>query len=1360
MKAQNVRAECQRSRIRIHIRVISNRISFNNLPPQQVPESAASGTVVVGVVATGGAGNIRYSFVSGNANNAFSIGANSGIVRVNGQLDFETTPNYAIVVRAQSTGTGVSGEITLSITVTDVNEPHVFTTPCALTPVGCQFNIDENLLPTLLGTVEASDPDQPSSPNGMLSYRFNTQDFPFSVSSSGAIRSTQSLDREERDSYALVLIVRDGCVGNCSIEIRTNIRIIVNDINDNNPLFTSAPATVEVSEDAPDNLAVAEYIATDADIGQNAEIEFSLSPTNVPFTLSVNGILSLTGDIDFEMRQSYMIMVTASNPGSTRSNTTNTVIQILNVNDNSPIFEGDPFSANVTENSNDRTSVLTVTANDADLGVFGDVRYFIVGGNFNSSFSIDSVSGQILVQNNIDREAITSFDLEVKAQDLGMPLQRSARTTVSITVLDVNDNRPIFRPSTYSVQLREDLPVGHDVVQVFASDLDQPNTPNSRIIYSIASGNGEEKFRINSSSGEIKIRSGLDFETTPSFILTISARDGGSPIKMGSAKVNITVINVNEDPPQLMGDQVVEVSELLPVNTVVAVFQALDPDQMQVTFNITSGNEERKFSIGLRNGTITLIASLDYETTTGYLLGITASDGQRTAMASLNVTVLDENEFAPDFVSPNLFIIREEERAGVTVETVRATDGDRDSIVTYSFPLQDRVTDYFNLDAQTGVITTSSVLDREQLTQIFTPPSSIATIVIAAEDNGSPSKITFKDHFITLLDINDNNPVFSDSEYTNSLSENLPSGQIVFEPEATDADLGTNAVVRYSFILNNNLGMTNPFQIDAVTGVITTLEPLDCELQPFYTFTISAEDMGTPITLISSVLGNLSIIDENDNSPIFNASVYRRTISEGVNQRTPIVTVLATDADKGLNGQVEYSVVNPRVTISTESSEIITIFQIDINTGLLINANLFDFESASQINLTVFANDRGVPRRSARALVIIDILNVDELAPFFLGNCDAFIREDAPIGTRVTQCMAEDIDTVATEGQFPIIYSLETGNLFFRINPDTGEITTAASLDRETDGAFGLSVVATDLAGLFARRQVVIRLIDINDNPPEFLNVPYNFQFTDSTVLSQTQPFLAVSAVDPDLLENGTFLFDLGRTFQLNTTETRVEVIAYDMGTPQMNSTINISVSFQSPCELQTYSITPSEGQVSARLLCSVALSPPSSLPIVLGGTNTLTCTIIHNGEVTYQWLQNGSIITSPRSIPVGTTSVNFLLTGIVFEDAGDYSCKPTSPAGSLQTPITTASIQGNLASNSHEKYCLFVIVIVILVVVVIVFVIGCHCCRYYCHCCCDHCCRHDCFYCCFCCHYCCHCCDHCCHCHCYNCCCCRRCCF
>ena len=174
-----------------------------------------------------------------------------------------------------------------------------------------------------------------------------------------------------------------------------------------------------------------------------------------------------------------------------------------------------------------------------------------------------------------------------------------------------------------------------------------------------------------------------------------------------------------------------------------------------------------------------------------------------------------------------------------------------------------------------------------------------------------------------------------------------------------------------------------------------------------------------------------------------------------------------------------------------------------------------------------------------------------------------------------------------------------------------------------------MSVVATDLAGLFARRQVVIRLIDINDNPPEFLNVPYNFQFTDSTVLSQTQPFLAVSAVDPDLLENGTFLFDLGRTFQLNTTETRVEVIAYDMGTPQMNSTINISVSFQSPCELQTYSITPSEGQVSARLLCSVALSPPSSLPIVLGGTNTLTCTIIHNGEVTYQWLQNGSIITS-----------------------------------------------------------------------------------------------------------------------------------
>ena len=297
------------------------------------------------------------------------------------------------------------------------------------------------------------------------------------------------------------------------------------------------------------NTAVAEYRATDADIGTNANIEYSLSPDNIPFTLSVTGILSLTGPIDYETRQSYSVNITASNPGTALTATTTTTIQILNVNDNTPVITVEPYDIPVAENSPINTLLTTVRASDGDLGIHGDIRYTITSGNRDQTFSLNSVSGTLTLRKNLDREMISSFSLAVRARDRGTPQTRQDTTTISVTVTDVNDNAPIFRPDTYSVQLREDIPVGRNVIRVLATDADQPNTSNSIITYSITSGNTGSAFRISSSNGQIQTNQNLDFETTSSYTLVVEGRDGGSPVMSSTATVTVTVINVNENPP-------------------------------------------------------------------------------------------------------------------------------------------------------------------------------------------------------------------------------------------------------------------------------------------------------------------------------------------------------------------------------------------------------------------------------------------------------------------------------------------------------------------------------------------------------------------------------------------------------------------------------------------------------------------------------------------------------------------------------------------------------------------------------------------------------------------------------------------
>ena len=1275
--AQNSNTDCQRARICIDIQVLSNRITFEGgNDPVSIPEDTPVNNIVTTIVATGGSGEIQYSITRGNGEGKFAIDSSTGDITVRALLNYEETMSYLLTVEAQSTGSAsVSGMATQVIDVLDTNESPYFVTVCANTESGCSFRIAENLPSgSSVGTVTAMDPDLSTVANGMLSYRFEeSASIPlFAVDSAGEITTTRSLDREERESYTLTLVVSDGCIPTCSLSIETTVSLTVVDENDNAPLFIQGPALVQIAENSADGFVTAQYIAEDRDSGTNAEISYvlSFSGDSVPFRLNPQtGVLSVDGVIDYEMIQLYRVMISARNPDGTESAVT-TEIEVLNLNDNTPIFSQNPYVMLIPEHSTAET--ISVSATDEDLGDEGDVRYFIVAGNFQNSFSIDSVTGVISIVNDIDRETVTSFNLTVRASDRGALQFRRSTANVEITVTDVNDNSPDFLMDPYSTQVREDVGVPFNILQAMAFDADERGNPNSDIIYSITGGNDEGTFVIDVSTGQIQVVQSLDFETTPSYTLNLLASDRGSPVMTNATTVTINLINVNEDPPMINGDRAVEISELAAVGSVVAVFDALDPDNNVVTFAITSGNAENKFSIGNSSGQITLMNSLDYETIASYMLGIVASDGQQSSSVTLNITVLDENEFAPEFIGESSFSINEEQLDGTLVGTIVARDADGDPAnnrVTYSFV---QLSSHFTISSSSGEIRTVGVLNRELLTQTFVPPTSEVRLDVTAQDSASPSKLTTMSITIMLVDINDNAPAFAESMYKNSLQENQPS-QPIFRVSASDVDLGRNAQITYSFVLNEHSEDTSLFVIDSNTGVISTTDGLDCERQTHYNFSITATDGGTPHQS-SSVEGVLYILDENDNTPVFTMGVYERTISENLMTQQSLVKVTAMDADKGFNGEVRYF-IESMGTITNVVENVVedaTLFLINETSGVLMHRTSFNYEGSRQVNITVTAYDLGLPRRQSTTTVTFNVLNVDEQRPEFLSrSCDTFIVEEMPPGSLVTLCEAVDPDSVAAPGEVALTYSITSGNEdgFFEIEPTTGVIRNSVQIDSDTRNMYAIEVEATDLVNQAVHRIVNIRIQDINDNAPIFDRESYSFHFTDTKIRNYVQDIVIVRATDRDFGLNGTVRYSLQQdaVTRVSDKEAMITISAFDLGTPSLSANTTLTVTFDTDCLLQEYEIDSVSGSVRAFVLCQIEIGP-DSLNVNLGSSNSLFCSILHNSQLTYQWIHNSSLITPPTLISFGRSQVSYTVANARFGDAGDYACKATTRAGSLQT--------------------------------------------------------------------------------------------
>ncbi|XP_018107570.1 protocadherin gamma-B5 isoform X43 [Xenopus laevis] len=361
-----------------------------------------------------------------------------------------------------------------------------------------------------------------------------------------------SLDRETQSNHELILTASDG--GNPVQTGTTLIKFIVTDFNDNFPVFSQEVYKVNIHENIPINSIVLQVNASDKDEGINAQITFSFSTAAAIFTINPNnGEIKTKGNVDFEEEKYYDISVQAEDSGGLVTHA-KVLIEIIDENDNSPEISVTSINTPISEDSPSDTLVALIEAHDLDSGENGEVDCEIIGV---VPFKLLSTSGnfyKIVTTSTLDREISSHYNITIQATDKGSP-PLSFRKTVTLDVLDINDNPPAFEKSAYVAFIPENNQPGASIYSIQAIDKDTEE--NGKLFYSIITSNTEELqttsyISINPVTGVIYAQRSFDYEQDREFEIQIMAKDNGSPALNSSATVKICVVDQNDNSPTVL----------------------------------------------------------------------------------------------------------------------------------------------------------------------------------------------------------------------------------------------------------------------------------------------------------------------------------------------------------------------------------------------------------------------------------------------------------------------------------------------------------------------------------------------------------------------------------------------------------------------------------------------------------------------------------------------------------------------------------------------------------------------------------------------------------------------------------------
>ncbi len=879
-----------------------------------VNESVGSYGSVGYAVATDPEGDaVTYAITGGNSGNQFTIDANLGLILVFRPLDFDARSSYTLTVKAtDARGNTSFTAVTIAVVQTAQNPPPA--------PMGLTTSLEDvgNLIVTWNKVANAS----------MYRLRHRTDSNAEWTTSAAATSTSRTLSSVTCGAtYELQVQAQGDGVSYTaewsdpseSISRAAPLCPV--------PTFGETSYDLTVPENAPVGTVVGTVAATHPD---QTKLTYSITAGNDDgkFAIGAGGVITAVGALDYEATAAYALTVQATHPRG-QSGTAAVAVTVADVNE-APSFDPGEYTFTVAEDAAVGASLGSLSVTDPDEDT---LTYSITTGDDDGRFSVDS-SGALSVAKALDHETTPSYTLTVEATDAG---GLSDTAAVSIEITDVNE-APAFDSEEYTFTVPENSATGDSVGTVVAADPDDGDSDT--LTYGISG----DAFAIDT-SGAITVDAALDHETTESYSVTVTVEDESG--LSDTAAVAVTVTDVNETPSFDTAAYTFTVAEDAAVGASLGSLSVTDPDEDTLTYNITTGDDDGRFSVD-SSGALSVAKALDHETTPSYTLTVEATDpGGLSDTAAISIEITDVNE-APAFDSEEYtFMVAENSATGDSVGTVAAADPDDGDTLTYSISGE-----ALAIDAA-GAITVDAALDHETT-------ESYSVTVTVEDESGLLDTAAVA---VTVTDVNET-PSFDTAAYTFTVAENAVLGELLGTVSATDPD--EDDTLAYSIDGED-------FTI-STGGAVTVARTLDYETAKSYSLTATVEDQDG-----ASGTANVSItVTDVDETPAFDAEKYSFTVAEDAAVGTVVGTLTASDANERQGETLTYSV---------EGDAALTI---DASTGALKVASALDYETDLTHELTVTVTDE--TDLTDTATVSIRVRDVTEVMPPVPGGLEADLK--------------------------------------------------------------------------------------------------------------------------------------------------------------------------------------------------------------------------------------------------------------------------------------------------------------------------------------------------------------------------------
>lgn len=1095
-----------------------------------------------------------------------------GHIKVAKKLDFDfrSDHQYRFNVTARDKGEiPRSGMASVIVSVTNVNdEAPVFGT--GMDHLYASIS-EEQTTGSVVTIIQATDPDGDN-----IKYYFTpmqTESPPFRIDpDSGLITLTSSLP-ESVPYYTLNITAYDDgfcCPGGTTLSSETYIVVEIKDTNNNQPQFPSCNYNPEVLENQEPGTFVVQVTAVDNDRGANGNItysivtsprqprQFEVDPNNGNVVTAVKfDREALTGD------RSIPVTVKAADQGVPQSLDSHCTfwVQIGDINDNSPVFDSPSYATSISESSATvGRRIFAVRASDRDQGQNANIMYSLTD-NPGEFFRIEADTGIIYLSQAL--HGTDSVVLRVKAQDNGNP-PMSAYSMVTISVTDRKNNPPTWASDNYEREyvVKETAPIPYTIAAMKAFS----NTPapfdglSFALIDSMENTvqqQGPFKIYQDGNTVTLILKGSLDYNVQNRYELRLRVTNQGQTPLSAEIRPIVVVKDMNNEPPQFEGlDPMLSNSYRgsVPENErpgqVVLQIKAVDPDHDPpnnvVSYSIMPdpNDAHMHFDIDSITGVITTRSQFDREEQSLYYIKVKAEDGTasdapgmfpenapNSATAQVQIMIADKNDNPPYFTQDRWEISVPEQRADSNgrILTVVAKDLDEADQLAYTIT-EGNVNNVFGIKQKTGDIYVAKTLDYE------TPPTNYKLRVMVQDGRFE----NFTEVYIDVTDVNDNPPEFSKHVYEISdvVEETVPpypEGQFLVQVSATDKDLSRQSNFRY-FISGDDTDPNDPtFTIEPKTGRIFLRKKLDRDLphgREVYQFNVRAEDEpDTQDVLSGYAYVKVRPMDINDNAPIFREGDLQGSVQEHSKADQSVMTVVATDADAGLNGTVIYEIDRFGNPPADPNGQLL--FKINPETGLIQTSvsDSLDRERTAQYFVPIVAKDRGVEQRKTSATATITITDINDQIPQFVKKVyKVRMSENQKSGPVVTVSATDrDIDENARLSYF----LEEKDRMYFSVEdipPNAGVLTVYREIDYEQIKFFNLTVYVKDNepTGKHVDKAFIeVTVEDYNDNAPEFETKVKTIQHKEN--IPEGTILWTFTATDKDDGKNAEFEYSIDR---------------------------------------------------------------------------------------------------------------------------------------------------------------------------------------------------------------------------------------